>query len=84
MRPYHVEGSSQSNGIAPLHTSKFNVNICHIMSSMHHNHKLQGRGQITPLSISIIKHVDMDGHGYGMVFNLWGPFLTRGLIERKK
>lgn len=76
--------SIEQDGITPLHTSKSNVNICHIISSMQHKHKLQGHGQITPLFIPVIEHLDMDGHGYGMVFNLGVLFLTRGLIERKK
>lgn len=76
--------SSEQDGIAPLHTSESNVDICHIISSMQHKHKLQGHGESDPSSILVIENLDMDGHGYGMVFNLGDLFLRRGLIERKK
>lgn len=78
--------SSEQYWIASLPASKYNVDICHIISSMQHKHTLQRRRKIAPLSIPIIGHPDMHGHGYGMIFN-WGIsffFLTKDLIERKQ
>ena len=77
--PYGRIISSEQDGIAPPHTSKFNVDICHIISSMQHKHKLQGHGESDPSSILVIENLDMDGHGYGMVFNLGIFFLEKRL-----
>lgn len=55
--------------------------LSHYLQYAAETHKLQGRGQITPLSIPVIEHLDMDGHGYGIAFN-WGCFFLDKRLDR--